>query len=103
MNKNLYKSIRKSQMDIQLLWMGLVYSSTAYVFTTPGGLYQAFTKVSLPSDWETMSPYEYERICEKYGACIIPFYEYVFSTMRIRFPLIFFKLDVLKHPAMTLS
>lgn len=70
--------------------MDHVYSSTVYAFSKPNGLDNAFTKVILSSDQGTLSPFEDERMCDKYDGCINPFYECVFSAMGLRLPLHYF-------------
>lgn len=84
MNKKSYNVFISLKKDITSSWMDPVYSSTTSIFSKQYGLEGAFTEVGLSSDWGTMSPSEDERICDKYGACVIPFYDCAFSLMGIR-------------------
>lgn len=83
--------------------MDLVYSSTSFVFAKPSGLGAAFTEVDLSFDPGTVSPFEDERIRDKYCACIIPFYKCVFSIICLRLPFTAFEIEVLQHLSMTHS
>lgn len=83
--------------------MDHIYFSIVYTFTKPGFLDDAFIKVGLSSDWGTLSPSKDERICDKYGSCIVPFYKCVIFTMPHCLPFTTFEIQVLKHLAMAPS
>lgn len=100
MNKKSHKSIHKSQKDILFSLIDPIYFSIAFVFAKQGRLDSAFTEVDLSSDWGIMSPSEDEIICDKYGVCVIPFYDCVFLTMGLYLPFTAFEIEVLKHLAM---
>lgn len=47
-----------------------------------------------------MSPYDDERICDKYGDSIIPFYRGALSVMGIHLPINAFEIEVQKNLTM---
>lgn len=83
--------------------MDPIYPSIASAFSRQCGFFDAFTEVCLSFERGTMSPSEDERIHEKYGTCVIPFYECVSSTTGLRLAFTAFKIEVLKHLVMVPS
>lgn len=89
---------KKSQKNIHD--MDPIYSSIVYAFAKAYGLDDAFMKVDPYSDWGIFSPYEDKKICDKYGACSILFYECTFSTMYLCLLFTLFEIEALKHLVM---
>lgn len=48
-------------------------------------------------DWGIKIPSQDKRLCDKYNACVIPFYECDFSIMDLHLPFSSFEVDVLNH------
>lgn len=80
------ESISKSQKDTQSSWMDSVYSSTTSVFAKHGGLDGVSTKVGLSFDLGIRILSYDERVCDKYGARVIPIYEWALSITGLRLP-----------------
>lgn len=77
--------------------MDSAYSPTAFVFTKPNSFDGVFAEVDLSSDWGIMIISEDGRVCDKYGVCIIPFYEFDFSITGLHLPFTTFEIEVLNH------
>lgn len=77
--------------------MNLVYSATAYVFFKPCGFDDVSLEVGLSSGWGIRVSFKEESVCDKYGACIIPFYECSFSTIGFRLTFTDFEVELLNH------
>lgn len=78
-------------------WVDYVYSSTIYAIAKVGGFYDVFTEVSSSSSWGILSPSEDDRICDKYGDCVIPFHGCTFSVMSLCLSFTAFEIEVLEH------
>lgn len=78
-------------------WEGSVYSSTLSIFTTEGGLDNAFLKVGEQSLWGSTTPVEDDKICSEYDGCIISLYECFFSTMGVHLPFTAYEVGVFNH------
>lgn len=103
MSKKSHKSVHKSLKNTPFSWMELIYSSNVFAFAEAGGLDDTFTEVGSSSNRGSLSLFEQERICDKYGGGIIPFYGCVFSTLGLRLPFTIFEIEDLKHLSMAPS
>lgn len=56
-----------------------------------------FLEVGEPSHWGSTTPTEGDRICNEYGSCIIPIYEYLLSTLGVRLLFNAFEVSVFNH------
>lgn len=102
MSKKSQKGVYDSLKDTLSSWVDPIYSSIVFVVAKTCGLDNAFTKVVMSSNWGILSPFENNIICDKYGACAIPFYECTFSTMCLCLPFTAFEVEVMRHFSMTL-
>lgn len=92
-----WKTVKKNSVNPSSLWKGYVFSSTGSIFTKDGNLDGEFFNVGEPSLWGLTIPSAENWICNGYGKCTIPWYEYLFSSLWVNLPFTAFEVDVLNY------